>query len=85
MSGSASNRRYFRLSDGSRSCVGVIGTASDENHAFLTMAAHFRSKGLPVAEVYAVSEDGMAYIQEDLGDTVLYNKVCDAFRAGEDE
>ena len=85
MSGSASNRRYFRLSDGSRSCVGVIGTASEENHAFLTMADHFRSKGLPVAEVYAASEDGMAYIQEDLGDTILYNKVCDAFRAGEDE
>ena len=85
LTGSASNRQYFRLSDGDRSCVGVIGTVREENHAFLTMAAHFKAKGLPVAEVYAVSEDGMAYIQEDLGDTILYNEVCDAKKAGESQ
>ena len=83
LTGSASNRRYFRLSDGDRTCVGVIGTIQEENHAFLTMARHFKAKGLPVAEVYGESSDGMAYIQEDLGDTILYNKVCDAFKAGE--
>ena len=80
LTGSASNRQYFRLTDGTRSCVGVVGTMTEENHAFLTMASHFRSKGLPVPEVYSVSEDGMAYIQEDLGDTILYNKVCEDFK-----
>ena len=83
LTGSASNRRYFRLSDGDRTCVGVIGTAHEENHAFLTMARHFKAKGLPVAEVYGESADGMVYIQEDLGDTILYSKVCDAFKTGE--
>lgn len=85
LTGSASNRQYFRLTDGTRSCVGVVGTMTEENHAFLTMASHFRSKGLPVPEVYSVSEDGMAYIQEDLGDTILYNKVCEDFKTGETE
>ena len=85
LTGSASNRQYFRLTDGTHSCVGVVGTVPEENHAFLTMASHFMSKGLPVAEVYSASEDGMAYIQEDLGDTILYNKVCEDFKAGETE
>ena len=79
---SASNRRYFRLSDGEHSCVGMIGLVPEENKAFLTMASHFRSKGLPVPEIYAVGEDGMTYIQEDLGDVVLYDRVCDDFKAG---
>lgn len=83
MTGSASNRRYYRLSDGKHTCVGVVGTVPEENHAFLTMASHFRSVGLPVAEVYSVSTDGMAYIQEDLGDTILYNEVCEDFRNGD--
>ena len=38
------------------------------------MAAHFKSKGIPVPEVYSVSEDGMAYIQEDIGDDTLFKK-----------
>ena len=41
------------------------------------MAAHFKAKGIPVPEVYAVSEDGMAYIQEDIGDDTLFKKLKD--------
>ena len=41
------------------------------------MAAHFKSKGIPVPEVYSVSEDGMAYIQEDIGDDTLFKKLKD--------
>lgn len=74
--GSGSNRRYVRLSSGEgESCMGVIGTDARENHAFLTLARHFRSKGIPVPEILAVSGDGMAYLQEDLGDILLYDMV----------
>lgn len=73
LTGSASNRQYFRLSSGDVSCVGVLGTDKRENDAFVTLDRHFYSKGLPVPEIYAVSEDGMAYVQEDLGDKVLYD------------
>ena len=72
LTGSASNRQYFRLSDDEVSCVGVIGVNPDENRAFIAMASHFRAEGIPVPEVYAAGEDGMTYIQEDLGDTALY-------------
>lgn len=71
---SGSNRRYFRLS-GQTSLIGVIGTSLEENRAFLYMADHFAKKGLPVPKIYAVANDSMAYLQEDLGDTLLFNAI----------
>src|SRR5574344_1452004 len=71
---SGSNRRYFRLS-GVQSIIGVCGTSIDENKAFIYMAKHFRQSGLPVPEVYCNSEDFTYYIQEDLGDTLLFAAI----------
>lgn len=73
LSGSGSNRRYARLSGRGISCIGVTGTDRDENVAFLTLAEHFRRKGIPVPHVLAVSEDSMTYLQEDLGDVHLFD------------
>ena len=82
LSGSGSNRRYFRLSAEGRSCMGVIGTDARENSAFIKLAEHFRSKGINVPQVYAVSEDGMTYIQEDLGSRMLSDDVTAALKEG---
>lgn len=78
LTGSASNRRYYRLSDGQESCIGVIGSVLEENRAFIYLASHLRAASLPVPEVYSVSKDEMAYIQEDLGDVVLYDRIRSA-------
>ena len=67
ITGSASNRSYYRLVSEAGACIGVIGTDRDENDAFVTLARHFSSKGIPVPEIYSVSDDGMVYIQEGLG------------------
>ena len=75
LTGSASNRQYFRLGDDQSSCIGVIGVNPDENRAFIAMAAHFRLKGIPVPEVYAASDDAVAYIQEDVGDVALFGMI----------
>lgn len=74
---SGSNRRYFRLSDadGSDSLIGVLGTSVEENKAFIYMARHFAENGIPVPTVLAVSPDKMAYLQTDLGDTLLFNEI----------
>lgn len=71
---SGSNRRYFRLT-GHPTIVGVSGTSLEENQAFLYMADHFRKKGIPVPEVVAQSENGAFYLQEDLGDILLFNAI----------
>ena len=83
MTGSASNRKYYRLSCGGNSCIGVVGTDVRENEAFLALAGHFRAKGINVPEVYAVSEDRMAYIQQDLGDAVLFDMLTKARKGGD--
>jgi len=71
---SGSNRLYFRIF-GERTLIGVIGTSVEENGAFIYMARHFRKKGLPVPEVFCFSDDKALYLQEDLGDTLLFNAV----------
>ena len=82
ITGSASNRKYFRLSDGKNTCVGVTGNSVEENRAFVALSRHFRAVGLSVPEVYAESDDGMSYIQEDAGDTILYDKVSEVRKTG---
>lgn len=81
--GSGSNRRYFRLYGEGGSAIGVIGTSREENRAFLGMSRHFLGKGLHVPKIYAVSIDGMAYLQEDLGSTQLYDLVSRGRKSGE--
>lgn len=84
MTGSASNRRYCRLASEAGTCVGVIGTDYNENRAFITLAGHFRAKGIAAPEVLAVSDDGMVYLQEDLGRDQLFNLLVQARKKGED-
>jgi len=74
LNSSGSNRRYFRLKGGNISIIGVIGTSREENNAFISLGSHFLGKGIRVPKVFAVSEDGMRYIQEDLGDDQLYKE-----------
>lgn len=80
---SGSHRQYFRLSAASCHHIGVIGTDADENKAFIGLARHFRSKGINVPEVLAVSGDGLRYIQEDLGEIQLYDLLADGRKSGE--
>jgi aminoglycoside/choline kinase family phosphotransferase len=83
ISASGSHRRYFRLRGGDVSVIGVIGTDYDENRAFITLDRLFRVRGINVPEVYAVSEDGLCYIQEDLGDSILFNEISRGREIGE--
>ena len=77
ISGSGSNRRYFRETEADgTSVIRVEGTSREENRAFITMARHFRQLGLPVPEVLGVSEDGMSYTQTDLGNTLLFDYIA---------
>ncbi|MDR1259622.1 MAG: phosphotransferase [Tannerellaceae bacterium] len=71
---SGSNRRYFRLA-GRESLIGVSGTSEEENAAFMYMSEFFCAKALPVPAVYAVSDDRRFYLQEDLGDTLLFDAI----------
>ncbi len=70
--GDASGRRLYRLSAASRTAIGVINADLRENRAFLAFSRHFRRSGLPVPEIYAEDLDRGMYLEEDLGDTTLF-------------
>lgn len=76
LSAAGSNRQYFRLSHGTETLIAVIGTSKEENDAFVSLANAFSTVGLPVPSVLAVSDDGMVYLQDDLGDQSLYAAIA---------
>ena len=83
LAGAGSNRRYYRITspDGT-TLIGVVGTSHDENNAFIYLSRHFRKRQLPVPEIYAVSDDLMRYLQEDLGTVSLFDELKGGREAG---
>ena len=83
ITGSGSNRQYYRLTDeAGQSLIGVIGTSVEENNAFIYLANHFATKGIPVPQVLLVSDDRHAYLQNDLGSTTLFDAIRKGREAG---
>lgn len=83
MAGAGSNRAYYRFfSEDGKTVVGVVGTSVDENKAFIYLSAHFRAQQQPVPEVLAVSEDGMRYLQTDLGGRSLFDALSEGRSGG---
>ncbi|MBI2000925.1 MAG: phosphotransferase [candidate division NC10 bacterium] len=82
LKGDASDRKLFRLSAASHTAIGVVNPDARENRAFLEFSRHFGRCGLPVPEIYAEDLDRGMYLEEDLGDTTLFqfltaNRVTD--------
>jgi aminoglycoside/choline kinase family phosphotransferase len=67
-----SGRNIVRLSSGKISAVGILYSVREENAAFIAFSRHFRRHGLPVPEIYAEDLDRGVYLEEDLGDTTLF-------------
>ncbi len=82
LKGDASERKLFRLSAASRTAIGVVNPDIQENRAFLEFSRHFKKCGLPVPEIYAEDLDRGMYLEEDLGDTTLFQFLT-ADRVGE--
>src|SRR5881628_1476682 len=67
-----SGRKIIRLANDRITAVGILYGGREENVAFLEFSKHFRRHGLPVPEIYAEDLDHGAYLEEDLGDTTLF-------------
>ena len=72
---SGSSRKYYRLMDQEKSCIGVYHEDLRENRLFLDFTFHFLQRGLPVPQVYCVSKDEKMYLQRDLGSQMLLNVI----------
>ncbi|HEV2215592.1 MAG TPA: RNase adapter RapZ [Terracidiphilus sp.] len=67
-----SGRAIARLRGGAHKAIGVVYGVREENVAFLEFSRHFRRHGLPVPEIYGEDLRNGAYLEEDLGDTTLF-------------
>ncbi|MCB0641881.1 MAG: phosphotransferase, partial [Phaeodactylibacter sp.] len=73
LAAAASKRQYFRLHGAARTAVATYNSDAAENRAFVAFARHFHQQSLPVPEVLATRLEAGLYLQEDLGDTSLYD------------
>jgi aminoglycoside/choline kinase family phosphotransferase len=67
-----SGRKIIRLAGAGKTAIGILYGVREENAAFLEFSRHFRKHGLPVPEIYAEDLEHGAYLEEDLGDTSLF-------------
>jgi aminoglycoside/choline kinase family phosphotransferase len=67
-----SGRNILRLTSERNRAIGILYPMREENIAFLEFSRHFHRHGLPVPEIYAQDLERDAYIEQDLGDTTLF-------------
>jgi len=72
---SGSYREYARIKSISHQVIGAYNQDVKENQAFLEFSAHFRNKNIPVPHIYAVNSNINCYLQEDLGNTTLFDFI----------
>ena len=76
-----SGRAIIRLTGAGKSAIGILYPVREENIAFLEFSRHFHRLGLPVPEIFEEDLSHDAYLEEDLGDTTLFDFLV-ANRAG---
>lgn len=82
-----SGRKIVRLAGDKHRAVGILYGVREENAAFVEFSRHFRRHGLPVPEIYGEDLEHGAYLEEDLGDTSLFeflsnNRIGDEIGPG---
>jgi len=72
---SGSYRQYYRIQSVNKSAIAVINSDYKENLAFVSFSKHFKTKHIPVPEIYAEDLENDIYLQQDLGDISLYDFI----------
>jgi aminoglycoside/choline kinase family phosphotransferase len=79
LEGDGSARRLYRLvGNNYDTAIGVYGPDSEENRAFLEYSRSFKGAGLAVPTIFADDQERGVYLEEDLGDTTLFDAVTAA-------
>jgi aminoglycoside/choline kinase family phosphotransferase len=79
LEGDGSARSYWRLvGPGAETAIGALGPDAEENTAFFSFSRSFHAMGLPVPELYGVDAEAGVWLEEDLGDTTLFEALTAA-------
>jgi aminoglycoside/choline kinase family phosphotransferase len=72
---SGSDRRYYRLTAGKTVAIGTYNTNVPENNTYFYFTELFRKHQINVPEVFKISKDRRAYLQQDMGKVSLFDMV----------
>ncbi len=72
---SGSDRRYYRLTNGTFSVIGTFNSNIAENNTYFYVSELFRRHQILIPEVYKISKDRKSYLQQDLGKVSLFDLV----------
>jgi len=72
---SGSSRIYYRIKGKNQTAIATYNTDKRENIAFLHFSEIFKRNGINVPEIYAEDSDNNIYLQEDLGDETLFQRI----------
>lgn len=79
----ASHRKLYRISHGNESYIGVLHNHYEENRAFIAFSKHFKTFNLPVPKIITENIQAGIYIQEDLGETTLFDLLASTRSEGD--
>lgn len=74
---SGSDRRYYRLTAGKLSAIGTYNANIAENNSYFYFTDLFRKHTINVPEVYKMGRDRKYYLQQDLGNTSLFDLLME--------
>ncbi len=72
---SGSYRQYIRIIGENKTAMGVYNADKKENKTFIVYSRHFKSQNLPVPEIIAVDDANDIYLQDDFGNTMLFDYI----------
>ena len=72
---SGSDRVYFRIIKDDETLIGTHNLNIKENNSFKYFTHHFVQAKLNVPQIFAVSNNGIAYLQEDVGSESLLDRL----------
>ncbi|MBN1143721.1 MAG: phosphotransferase [Bacteroidales bacterium] len=73
---SGSYRRYYRITSGHSSLLGVYNNDNRENQAFIYLNHQLLKTGNKVPEVMAADLENHVYLEQDLGDVTLFEHLA---------
>ncbi|MDZ7370366.1 MAG: phosphotransferase [candidate division KSB1 bacterium] len=76
LNGDGSDRLYFRVIGDESTAIAVQGCNRRENEAFVAFSRHFERFHLPVPHIFAYEPDNGLYLESDLGDVMLYDRMA---------
>lgn len=74
---SGSDRRYYRIKAGEITAIGTYNSNSAENNSYFYFTDLFHKHEINVPEVYKVGKERRYYLQQDLGNTSLFDLLME--------